>query len=460
VPIRPGKNVITVTASDAAGDTGSATITLTNTIPTLSISPAGGIVASGYVGGPFSPASVTYTLQNPGSSSLKWTAGKTKTWLTLSSTGGTLAAGGSTTVIASFGSGANSLTVGSYSDTISFTNTTNGNGNTTLGVSLTVNASMSVFPTGGLISSGYAGGLFTPNGTTYTVQNLGSATLKWTAGKKQSWTTLSPTSGLISSGKSATVTVSFNSGAKSLPPGNYSDTISFTNSTNGSGNAIRTLSLTVNPALSVSSTAGLVSSGYAGGAFAPSTVTYTLSNLGNSSLKWTASKKQTWITLSSSSGSILPNGSTTVTVSINSSANTLATGSYSDTVSFASPSGGNTTRSVGLTISPALSVSPSGEVTSSGYVGGPFTPSSVTYTLQNMGNSPLKWTASKKQTWITLSSASGTIAGGKSATVTVSFNSAANDLAVGGYSDLINFTDSTNPKVTTSRGITLSITAP
>ena len=57
----------------------------------------------------------------------------------LSATGGTLAAGANTTVTVSINGSANTLNVGSYSDTVTFTNTTNGNGDTTRGVALTVN---------------------------------------------------------------------------------------------------------------------------------------------------------------------------------------------------------------------------------------------------------------------------------------------------------------------------------
>jgi len=51
--------------------------------------------------------------------------------VTLSAAAGTLASGATTTVTASINSGANSLAAGSYSDNVTFTNTTNNTGNTT-----------------------------------------------------------------------------------------------------------------------------------------------------------------------------------------------------------------------------------------------------------------------------------------------------------------------------------------
>ncbi|MEW6507331.1 MAG: N-acetylmuramoyl-L-alanine amidase [Bacteroidota bacterium] len=106
----------------------------------LSVSPSDGFSSSGNQGGPFSPSSKTYTLSNTGGSSINWTATKSQTWVTLSSTNGTLAAGASTTVTVSINSNANSLSPGSYSDNMNFTNTTNGNGNTSRAVSLSVDS--------------------------------------------------------------------------------------------------------------------------------------------------------------------------------------------------------------------------------------------------------------------------------------------------------------------------------
>lgn len=108
------------------------------TVGVLAVS-SGDIMSSGFPGGPFSPTSKQYTLTNYGSESLNWTAGKTAAWLTLDNTSGTLAAGTNTTVTATINSSANSLAIESYYDSITFTNTTNDEGTTTRGVSLTVN---------------------------------------------------------------------------------------------------------------------------------------------------------------------------------------------------------------------------------------------------------------------------------------------------------------------------------
>jgi LmbE family N-acetylglucosaminyl deacetylase len=107
----------------------------------LSVTPSDGLSASGTQGGPFSPSSKTYTLQNTGGTAINWSVSNTQGWVSLSSSGGSLTAGASTTVAVSINGGANSLGAGSYSDTVSFINTTNGNGSTFRSVALTVQTS-------------------------------------------------------------------------------------------------------------------------------------------------------------------------------------------------------------------------------------------------------------------------------------------------------------------------------
>jgi len=237
--VRAPAITITVAAASAAGP--------------MTVSPAGGLTSSGIAGGPFTPLSQIYTLTNTGAASMNWTASKVASWVTLSAAGGTLAAGANTTVTASINSGANSLAVGSYSDNVTFTNTTSGTGNTTRPVSLTVNAAnvagpMTVSPAGGLTSSGIAGGPFTPLSQIYTLTNTGAASMNWTASKVASWVTLSAAGGTLAAGANTTVTASINSGANSLAVGSYSDNVTFTNTTSGTGNTTRPVSLTVNAA--------------------------------------------------------------------------------------------------------------------------------------------------------------------------------------------------------------------
>jgi hypothetical protein len=89
----------------------------------LLVSPANGFLSTGTVGGPFTPASINYTLTNVDAASLNWSLGNTSLWLNASLTGGTLAAGGSAaTVTVSLNSAASNLVFGTYFATLAFTN--------------------------------------------------------------------------------------------------------------------------------------------------------------------------------------------------------------------------------------------------------------------------------------------------------------------------------------------------
>jgi hypothetical protein len=115
-----------------------ALVAIVPTGPLLAVSPAAGFAASGPPGGPFSPASKTYTVANTGIGSLEFTAATTAPWATVSPIGGTLAERTSMTVTVTINGAANSLAAGAYNSTVSFGNSTNGKGNTTRALSLDV----------------------------------------------------------------------------------------------------------------------------------------------------------------------------------------------------------------------------------------------------------------------------------------------------------------------------------
>ena len=136
-----GTHAVEIIAANSVGsDNESWTLTVNAAPGALSVSPAGGLSSSGSEGGPFNPVSQAYTLTNTGGQSINWTASSSQAWVTLSASGGTLIAGASTTVTVSINAGANALSAGSHSDSVAITNTTNGSGNATRPVSVTVYA--------------------------------------------------------------------------------------------------------------------------------------------------------------------------------------------------------------------------------------------------------------------------------------------------------------------------------
>ncbi|MFN7564996.1 MAG: ELWxxDGT repeat protein, partial [Prosthecobacter sp.] len=75
--------------------------------------------------GPIEPYVHVFTLNNTGTAAIPWTAAKTQPWISLSATSGTLAPGASTEVLAYVQSSVLTMAAGSYTDTVSFTNTLN-----------------------------------------------------------------------------------------------------------------------------------------------------------------------------------------------------------------------------------------------------------------------------------------------------------------------------------------------
>jgi len=210
------------------------------------VEPADNLVSFGPVGGPFIPGSVSYTVTNGSRSPLIWTAGKGQSWLSLSSSGGTLNSGASTTVTVSMNSQAQSLGQGTYHDTVSFVNTSTGQGNTTRSISLTIrDATLEVTPADGLFSFGEPTGPFNKTGKVYTLTNTGASVLNCTATRSHDWLNLSAPGGSLGPLESTDLTVSLDPSAEDLPIGDYSNPVTISNNTNGAGSTARNAHLTI-----------------------------------------------------------------------------------------------------------------------------------------------------------------------------------------------------------------------
>jgi hypothetical protein len=227
--------------------------------------------------------------------------------------------------------------------------------------------------------------------------------------------------------------------------------------------ASNAFSITGPPTLGVSS-ASLVAIGSRGGPFTPLSQTWTLTNTGNASLTWTAATGVPWLTIVPASGTLASGASIPVTATINAGAAALASGHYTDNVTFANTTNGNgdTTRAADLTVNPVpeLTVTPATGFAPTGPVGGPFTPASTTWTLTNTGDAPLTWASAKTQGWLVLNSAGGTLDVGAGATVTATLDSSANALIANVYNDTITFTNSTNGRGNTTQSVVLSVHPP
>jgi len=136
------------------------------------------------------------------------------------------------------------------------------------------------------------------------------------------------------------------------------------------------------PSLQVTPTTNIVAVGNPGGPFAPSSFQYQLSATVGS-IDYSISGVPNWLTPSSTAGTA--STGTTVTFTVNANANSLAVGTYGPTtITFTDSDTGQiaTTVTATLTVNPpALQVTPATNIVASGTQGGPFSPSSFSYTL-------------------------------------------------------------------------------
>ncbi len=353
-------NLSFLNQTNGVGDLNVAVELTVNELGSLSVTPSTGFLAAGLVGGPFTPDSADYTLENAGGVDLTWSATSSHSWLSASLTGGTLSPGQQQVVTIAIDQGAAAtFSAGLYPAAITFVNESSTEADTVIVVALDVKeeGTLAVTPALDFTPLGPPGGPFAPPSQGYVLTNTGDTQIAWSASATQSWVSLSKTSGTLAAGAQETVTVSINAGATaSFLDGVYNDTVSFTNLTNGLGNDTRNVVLTLQSApgtLSVDPNGDFDSVGPEGGPFAPASMTYTLSNTGGQTLAWTALSTALWATVSSPGGTLAPGGSTAVVVAVDQGfAATLPTGLYNGLVSFTNTTtgAGSTTRNVSLEV--------------------------------------------------------------------------------------------------------------
>jgi len=108
-----------------------------------------------------------------------------------------------------------------------------------------VESAMSVTPTSGFEPLGEGGGPFTPSSMVYTLENHSDSGFNYSVSCNEPWLTLSETTGYLAADDTATITVSVNAAAETLPIGRYEDTISFVNTTTHNGDTTRPAALQV-----------------------------------------------------------------------------------------------------------------------------------------------------------------------------------------------------------------------
>jgi agmatine/peptidylarginine deiminase len=108
----------------------------------------------------------------------------------------------------------------------------------------------------------------------------------------------------------------------------------------------------------------------------------------------------------------------------------------------------------------AMRVSPGLGLHASGPVGGPFSPDSIVYTLENSAATPIDYSVTCAASWLTVTNPTGTIAPLSTVQVTAALNAAADTLGMGVYADTVDFVNLTDHDGDTTRDVELVVGVP
>ena len=437
-------------------------------IDNFAVTPADDWVASGWAGGPFTPTSRTYVVTNAGSVAIPWSVAGRPNWITANPASGTLAPHSGTNVTCTLNTNAYALPSGSYSGSLIFSNQTSG---------LTLQRPVLLSATGPLCDA------------------ADRCDLIWTTGGASNWFSQTAVnhdgfdaaqSGRISTNQhtwmETTVTgpvqVSFwwkvssryqhylSFKIDSQLQDQISTEIDWAQKTYSLGSGTHTLRWTfTNTATSASgANAGWVDQvaldylmaspqdpwypqGYPGGPFDPDTREYVLTNSGPAAIQWTVTGTN-WLAFTPDSGRLDPGGIAVIECSLSPQAATVPPGYYTTSMIFSNQTTGNSFgRAVSLKVNDYLVIDHSYSVTSTGYVGGPYSPPVQGFVISNRGPDTANWTAYSSgvttNNWMTLSSSGGSLASGATSNIVVGLNTNADRLPVGQSGGIVVFSNTT-----------------
>ena len=107
-----------------------------------------------------------------------------------------------------------------------------------------------------------------------------------------------------------------------------------------------------------------------------------------------------------------------------------------------------------------MAVFPFSDMEAEGQAGGPFTPESKTYSIENHTDAPMTYQVSADVNWLSIDHPAGTIPANGSADVVVSINNNANLLGNGSYEGVISFVNQTTHDGDCTRGAILTVGVP
>lgn len=322
----------------------------------LAVWPAGGLAASGTIGGPFAPAEQIYVVTNKGTAAMAFTATATGNWLTVAPASWLLQAHDSVAVAVGINANANDLPIGTHVDAVVFSNQTTGLAEArpaSLSIAGTLCDAVDrcdlVWTTGGDAPWRYQ--------STNTFDGADAAQSGVLATNQQTWLETVVTGPIqvgfrwqVSSRTNTHLLRFMDNGATR---GQISGEVPWTLQTYEVAAGVHTLRwayattatapLGANAGwvdrvtldhLAVSPTAVWYASGEPGGPFAPASRTCVLTNSGSVPLNWSAAADAAWIVPADAGGELAPGASASVVFSIDANAAPPAPGIYPATLVF------------------------------------------------------------------------------------------------------------------------------
>lgn len=443
--------------------------------------PSAAFAAAGEAGGPFSPASKTYTIRDTNSFSTSWFIAVDVPWLSISDPNPVVSPLVPRDIVVSLSAGANALAPGAYEGSVTFHNLTTGLIEVR-NVVLTVRDHLAVSPEDGFSSSGLLSGPFMPTSKVYVVTNKSAVARAFTVIASTNWLTASPATGSIPARQSVSIAVSINANANSLPAATHSASVVISNQASGLVHG-RPVTLAISGALcdalddcgrawttggnaiwyyQTNTTFDSIDAGRSGAITTGqySWVETTVTGPGQVAFNWAVSSKPNFHPMRFSD-----NGTSKAWISgwgnwarhtyeFTSGVHTLR---WAMDLSIITSPQGSSAGWLDQVAIDNFAVTPTNAWTATGAIEGPFIPSTRTYVLTNAGTSSLQWSAIPSVPWITASPTYGSLAPGTYASVDLSLNELANALPFGSNAVTVAFSNQISG-LTVSRPVLLSVT--
>jgi len=343
--------------------------------PALSVTPASlPLTASaGAAANPSATISISAALGGVPQTGLGYSVTSSVPWLVISPTTGTIPQNLTVSVNAA------SLAAGPYTGTITIAAPGAAPSSFTVNVSLTVaaaNPPQLVIGSQVITVSALQGG--TPTTSTISLMNTGGGTITFqataTTPSGQSWLSVTPSSGKITNGSPASLSVTATPG--NLAAGTYSGSIAIVGTGGATPVAVQipvTLSIAQSTSVILLSQTGLTFTAIAGGG-TPLSQNFGILNTGQGSMNWTATAKSPsggsvpWLTLLETSGTVVRPYLDVSLVDVAINPTGLVAGDYYAQIQVTSPAGNSPqSMTVLLTVKPA-GTQPSTEIQPSGMI--------------------------------------------------------------------------------------------